>query len=81
MQFCQCFIFLNPELRALVTKNKDTLERYEGLVQSNYKEPTNGNFDDCILKRFWPNYKQKKTVNRRKSASRKQDRNDFFKDI
>ena len=40
-------IFLNPELRALVTKNKEILERYKGLVQSNYKEPTNGNFDDC----------------------------------
>ena len=41
------FYFLNPELRALVTKNKEMLERYKGLVQSNYKGPTNGNFDDC----------------------------------
>ena len=31
-----------------------------------------------VLKGFWPNYKQKKTVNRRKSASRKQDRKRFF---
>ena len=23
------------------------MERYKGLVQSNYNEPTNGNFDDC----------------------------------
>ena len=48
LRFCQCFIFLNPELRALVTKNKEILGRYKGLVQSNYKEPTNGNFDDYI---------------------------------
>ena len=34
-------------MRALVTKNKEILERYKGLVQSNYKERTNGNFDDC----------------------------------
>ena len=27
------FYFLNPELRVLVTKNKETLERYKGLVQ------------------------------------------------
>ena len=39
------FIFLNPELRTVVTKNKEILERC--LVQSNYKEPANGNFDDC----------------------------------
>ena len=31
-----------------------------------------------VLKRFVPNYKLKKTVNRRKSASRKQDWKDFF---
>ena len=41
-------ILLNPELTALVTKNKEILERYKGLVQSNYKEPTNGNFDVFI---------------------------------
>ena len=34
---------LNPELRALVTKNHEILERYKGLVQ----EPAIGNFDDC----------------------------------
>ena len=56
------------ELRAFVTKNKaEILERYKGLVQSNYKEPANGNFDD----------KLKKIV---KSAIRKQDQKDFFKD-
>ena len=33
-----------------------------------------------VLKMFWPNYKLKKTVNRRKSASRKQDRKYFFMD-
>ena len=31
-----------------------------------------------VLKRFWPNYKLKKIVNRRKTASRQQDRKDFF---
>ena len=77
-RFCQCFIFLNPELRVLVTKNKEMLERYKVLVQSNYKEPRNGNFDLNVLKRFWPNYKLKKIVNRRKSASRKQDRKRFL---
>ena len=46
-RFCQCFIFLNPELKALVTKNKEIQERYKGPVQPNHKEPTNGNFDDC----------------------------------
>ena len=34
----------------------------------------------AVLKRFWPNYKLKKIVSRKKSASRKQDRKDFFKD-
>ena len=29
------------------SKNKEILERYKALVQANYKEPTNGNFDDC----------------------------------
>ena len=48
--FWQRFIFVNSELRALVTKDKEILERYKGLVQSNYKEPTNGSFDDCIKK-------------------------------
>ena len=33
-----------------------------------------------VLKTFWPNYKLKKKVNQRKSASRQQDRKDFFKD-
>ena len=40
------FSSISSEQRALVTKNKETLERYKGLVQSNYKEPTKGNFDD-----------------------------------
>ena len=35
-------------LRALVTKNKEILERYKGLLQSNYKERTKRNFDDCV---------------------------------
>ena len=38
---------INPELGAFVTKSMEILERYKDLVQSNYKEPTNGNFDDC----------------------------------
>ena len=33
-----------------------------------------------VLKRFWPNYKLKKTLSQRKSASRKQDRKDVFGD-
>ena len=33
-----------------------------------------------VLKRFWPNYNLKKTMNHRKSASRKQDWKDVFKD-
>ena len=32
-----------------------------------------------VLKRFWQNYKLKKTVNRGKSAGRKQERKDVFK--
>lgn len=43
------FYFLNPELRALVTKNKITLERYKGLVQSNYKESANGDYTKEVL--------------------------------
>ena len=48
------------------------------MVQSNYTEPTNGNFDD-LPRGFWPNYKLKKTVNQRKSATQKQDQKDVLK--
>ena len=41
------FYFKNPELRARVTKNKEILKRYKCLVQSSYREPANGNLDDC----------------------------------
>ena len=81
-RFCLCFIFLNPELNALVTNhlniNKEILERYIGLVQSNYKPNLQMETLMTVLKRFWLNYKLKKTVNRRKSASQKQHQRDFF---
>ena len=32
-----------------------------------------------VLKRFWPNHKLKKIVNRWKNASQKRDQKDFFK--
>ena len=41
-------------------QNKEILERYKGLVQSNYKEPTNGNFDDCTKEVLAVLYKQSK---------------------
>ena len=77
------FYFKNPEPRARVTKNKEILERYKCLVQSTVAiRSLQMETLMTVLKRFWPNYQLKKTVNRRKSASRKQDRKDVlnFKD-
>jgi len=33
-----------------MSKNKEILDRYKGLVKSNYKVPTNGKFDDCTTR-------------------------------
>ena len=59
-------------------KNKEILERYKSLVQSNYKSLKMETLM-TVLKRFWSNYKLKEAVNRRKSTSQKQNREDVFK--
>ena len=60
------------------SKNKEILERYKSLVQSNYKSLKMETLM-TVLKRFWSNYKLTEALNRRKSTSQKQNREDVFK--